>query len=50
MRQLAVLRDPRAIEPLIECFDSPVYEVANAASRAMRRFGAGRHSAVDRRS
>ncbi|HEX5159681.1 MAG TPA: HEAT repeat domain-containing protein [Ktedonobacterales bacterium] len=37
--QLAVLRDPRAIEPLIACFDSTVYEVANAASRAMRHFG-----------
>ena len=40
VRQLAVLRDSRAIEPLIECFDSPVYEVANAASGAMRHFGA----------
>jgi HEAT repeat protein len=39
IRQLAVLRDPRAIEPLIECFSSPVYEVANAASRSMRHFG-----------
>lgn len=39
-RQLVVLRDPRAIEPLIECFSSPIYEVANSASRAMRHFGA----------
>lgn len=39
VRQLAVLRDPRAIEPLIDCFDSLVYEVANAASRVMRHFG-----------
>ena len=40
VRQLKVVRDPRAIDPLMECFSSPVYEVANAASRAMRRFGA----------
>jgi HEAT repeat protein len=39
-RQLAVLRDPRAIEPLIASFDSPVYEVAYSASRALRHFGA----------
>ena len=38
-RQLAVLRDPRAIEPLIECFDSPVYEVANSAANDLRFFG-----------
>ncbi|HEX5440207.1 MAG TPA: HEAT repeat domain-containing protein, partial [Ktedonobacterales bacterium] len=38
-RQLSVVRDPRAIEPLIASFDSPVYEVAYSASRAMRHFG-----------
>ncbi|HEY1388283.1 MAG TPA: HEAT repeat domain-containing protein, partial [Ktedonobacterales bacterium] len=38
-RQLGVLRDPRAIEPLIASFDSPVYEVAYSASRALRHFG-----------
>ena len=37
--QLAVLRDPRAIEPLIECFDSTVYEVANYAAMKLHRFG-----------
>ena len=31
VQQLKVVRDPRAIEPLMECFSSPVYEVANAA-------------------
>ena len=40
VRQLKVVRDPRAIDPLMECFSSPVYEVANAAAGAMRRFGA----------
>ena len=40
VQQLKVVRDPRAIEPLMECFSSPVYEVANAAAGAMRRFGA----------
>ena len=38
-RQLAVLRDPRAIGPLIACFNSPVYEVANRAAAKMRHFG-----------
>lgn len=40
IRQLAVLRDPRAIEPLIACFSSPVFEVANKAAAMMRHFGA----------
>lgn len=40
VRQLAVLRDPRAIEPLIACFESPVFEVANRAAAVMRHFGA----------
>lgn len=40
IRQLAVLRDPRAIEPLIACFASPVFEVANKAAAMMRHFGA----------
>jgi HEAT repeat protein len=39
-RQLAVLRDPRAIEPLIAAFASPIYEVASTAAAKMRRFGA----------
>ncbi len=39
IRQLAVLRDPRAIEPLIACFDSTVYEVAHQAALVMPHFG-----------
>lgn len=38
--QLAVMRDSRAIGPLIETFDSPVFEVANRAAAMMRHFGA----------
>lgn len=40
IKQLAVVRDPQAIGPLIACFNSPVYEVANRAAAVMRHFGA----------
>ncbi|HEU5349563.1 MAG TPA: HEAT repeat domain-containing protein [Ktedonobacterales bacterium] len=40
VRQLAVLRDPRAIGPLVECFGSPEFEVAYCAAKMMRHFGA----------
>lgn len=38
--QLAIIRDPRAIAPLIACFASPVYEVANRAAGKLGHFGA----------
>ena len=40
IKQLAVIRDPRAIGPLIACFGSPVYEVAHRAAMVIHHFGA----------